>query len=286
MSQHPILKIAAGSHRGRVRELNEDAVLTLVQPPEKGPAAFLAVADGMGGHQAGEVASRLALDTLRQIFSAYLNRTNGQETAPAPTSPNETVPGATSFLEQKVRLAITEANHIIFNYAQQNPEEAGNLGCTITCALIQGDLAVIANVGDSRTYLLRDGQLHQITEDHSYVGQLARSGQIEVEEIFDHPQRNVVTRALGSQDYVEVDIWAYSLHVGDRLLLCSDGLWEMVREPDVIAQLLGGTEDLDSVILNLIDRANAEGGTDNIAVVVAELASTANSSSSLVDGPV
>jgi PPM family protein phosphatase len=269
------LKAAAGSHRGRVRQLNEDAVMARVRPPEGGAALGLfAVADGMGGHQAGEVASRLALETLQDNLAIFFDGTATETAQPAqPSDPaGDTLPNITSFLEERLRQAIVRANDVIYKYAQQNPDEAGNLGCTVTCALVQNDLAVIANVGDSRTYLLRDNELLQITEDHSYVGQLVRSGQLEPEGIHDHPQRNVVTRALGSQPEVEVDLWSYSLHTGDRLLLCSDGLWEMVRDPAVIARLLADDADLERIVDNLINLANAEGGADNIGVVVVELA--------------
>jgi PPM family protein phosphatase len=268
------LKAATGSHRGRVRELNEDAVLARVRPPESGIAfGLFAVADGMGGHQAGEVASRLALETIQENLLIFFDGTDaGATQSTAPVDPaGDTLPNITSFLEDRLRQAIVEANDAIYSYAQQHPDEAGNLGCTVTCALVQNDLAIIANVGDSRTYLLRDNELQQITEDHSYVGQLVRNGQMAPDEIYDHPQRNVVTRALGNQAEVEVDLWSYQLHAGDRLLLCSDGLWEMVRDPAVIARLLAENADLETVAHNLIAAANAEGGIDNIAVVAVEL---------------
>jgi PPM family protein phosphatase len=271
------LKAAAGSHRGRVRQLNEDAVLARVRPPESGISfGLFAVADGMGGHQAGEVASRLALETLHDRLSIFFDGTDaGAAQSAAPVdSAEDTLPNVTSFLEERLRQAIVEANDVIYTYAQQHPDDAGNLGCTVTCALVQNDLAIIANVGDSRTYLLRDNALQQITEDHSYVGQLVRNGQLAPDEIYDHPQRNVVTRALGSQPEVEVDLWSYLLHAGDRLLLCSDGLWEMVRDPAVIARLLAANGDLETVADNLIAKANDEGGIDNIGVVVIELLET------------
>jgi PPM family protein phosphatase len=268
------LKAAAGTHRGRVRDLNEDAVLAVVRPPEDGSILGLfAVADGMGGHQAGEVASRLALDTLQQSLSIFFG--GGNRATPSPAAPadptRDTLPSITSFLEDRLRQAVVEANDAIYSYAEQHPDEAGNLGCTVTCALVQNDVAVIANVGDSRTYLLRDNRLQQITQDHSYVGQLVLTGQLAPEEVYDHPQRNVVTRALGSQAEVEVDLWSYLLHGGDRLLLCSDGLWEMVRDSAVIARLLTEAEDAETAVQDLIANANAEGGSDNIGVVVVEV---------------
>jgi protein phosphatase len=128
---------------------------------------------------------------------------------------------------------------------------------------------VVANVGDSRTYLYRGQELQQITEDHSYVWQLVQEGFLKVEEIYDHPQRNVITRALGNQEEVAVDTWTYTLEDGDRLLLCSDGVWEMIHDPDEIAASLAN-EELQEAVNQLIEAANNYGGLDNIGVVVAE----------------
>jgi serine/threonine protein phosphatase PrpC len=176
----------------------------------------------------------------------------------------------TAHLEKRLELAIEEANKVIYTYAQENPIDAGNLGCTVTCAIIYGDVAIIANVGDSRTYLFRGGKLNQITDDHSYVGQLVREGLLEPEEIFDHDQRNVITRALGNRPDVSADLTSWTLEVGDRLMLCSDGVWEMIRDPEEMARMLQvGT--LETAVEKLIDTANAHGGADNIGVVVAEL---------------
>jgi serine/threonine protein phosphatase PrpC len=176
----------------------------------------------------------------------------------------------TAHLEKRLEMAIEEANKVIYNYAQENPIDAGNLGCTVTCAIIYGDVAIIANVGDSRTYLFREGKLNQITDDHSYVGQLVREGLLEPEEIFEHEQRNVITRALGNRPAVHVDLASWSLEIGDRLMLCSDGVWEMIRDPEEMAKMLQ-SEMLETAVEKLIDTANAHGGADNIGVVVAEL---------------
>lgn len=231
------------------------------------------VADGMGGHQAGEVASDLAVQTIRQELAWFINSSDAEDTQPsAPTSNSGTttvLDGPAEFpLQRRLRLAIEEANQSIADYSADNPDNAGNLGTTITCALIDDDVAIIANVGDSRTYLLREGQLKQLTEDHSYVAQLVKEGQLAPQDVFSHPRRNVITRSLGHKPDVEVDMWTQPLMAGDRFLLCSDGLWEMVQESEAIAEIVGSSDSPKNTVEQLILAANRAGGADNIGVVV------------------
>jgi protein phosphatase len=275
MTARLTLRVATGADRGLARELNEDAVQAYVRPAQMGNAlGLLIVADGMGGHQAGEIASQLAVDTIRQQLAWFLERDEADETLPSRVPG----PGASEAADllapfrDRLQRAIEEANAMIHRYAQEHPAEAGNLGTTVTCALIRGDQAIIANVGDSRAYHLRAGELQLLTEDHSFVGQLVRDGRLPPDSIYDHPQRNVITRALGYLPTVEVDLTMQPLNLGDRLLLCSDGLWEMVRDPADLAQLLGQTNGLEEAVQELIAAANAQGGADNIAVAIAELA--------------
>lgn len=273
-----VLKAAAGTDPGRARQINQDNVLAYVRPDDLGkPLGLLVVADGMGGHQAGEVASQLAVETIRNSLSWMLEQGDDEATTPMPmpslddeNADEKNDLAYTAHLEKRLELAIEEANKVIYNYAQENPVEAGNLGCTVTCAIIYGNLAIIANVGDSRTYLFRGGKLNQITDDHSYVGQLVREGLLEPEEIFDHEQRNVITRALGNRPDVRADLASWPLETGDRLMLCSDGVWEMIRDPEEMAQMLQ-SDELETAVEELINLANAHGGADNIGVVVAEL---------------
>jgi serine/threonine protein phosphatase PrpC len=277
-----VLKAAAGTDPGRARQINQDNVLAYVRPQNMGkPLGLLVVADGMGGHQAGEIASQLAVDTIRNTLSWMLEQDDDETTTPMPlpsideqAAEEKNEMAYTAHLEKRLELAIEEANKVIYNYAQENPVDAGNLGCTVTCAIIYGDVAIIANVGDSRTYLYRDGKLNQITDDHSYVGQLVREGLLEPEEVFEHEQRNVITRALGNRPAVHADLASWSLESGDRLMLCSDGVWEMIRDPEEMAQMLQ-SDELETAVEKLIDSANAHGGADNIGVVVAELLHTA-----------
>ena len=266
------LKVATGLHRGLIRDVNEDVVYGYVRPPQKGHIlGLLVVADGMGGHQAGEVASRLAMDTLRQQLGWFLEGDDREETIPAKRSLETTQPADPAVhFEDRLLLAIEEANAAIYRHAQENPAEAGNMGTTLTCALIKGTQAIIANVGDSRAYCLRGDKLELWTEDHSYVGQLIREGKLPAEAVYDHPQRNVITRALGHQSFVDIDVWTRPLQEGDRLLVCSDGLWEMIRDESEIAQIMRN-HSLKEAVNELIAAANGYGGVDNIAVALAEL---------------
>lgn len=270
--QQLILQVAAGTDPGRVHQLNQDNVYAYVRPPEKGNARGLfAVADGMGGHQAGEVASHLAVDTLLQELNWFLQSDDADDTQPRTPTLGATIVADSTLLhlQQRLMLAIEQANENIAAYARTNVEKAGNLGTTLTCALIQGDIAIIANIGDSRTYLLRDDKLQQLTEDHSYVAHLVREGQLAPEDVFTHPRRNVITRSLGHKKLdSEVDKWTHRLFPGDQLLLCSDGLWEMVQGEAAISQILKEAASPQIAVENLLAAANENGGADNIGVVV------------------
>jgi serine/threonine protein phosphatase PrpC len=162
---------------------------------------------------------------------------------------------------------VERANEVVRGIARAKPAEAADTGSTVTMAVIQGSMACVANVGDSRTYLYRAGQLTPITRDHSVVASLAAAGMIGPEEIYTHPQRNLIYRSLGNKPEVEVDIFRQALQPGDRLLLCSDGLWEMVRDPQM-AEIMGKAPSPQAACQQLIEAANANGGEDNIAAVV------------------
>lgn len=266
-----VLHAAAGTDTGRLRDLNQDTVLAFVRPPEMGePLGLFIVADGMGGHQAGEVASQLAVNTIRKELAFMLDQDDSTATVLlSPPNNEDDSPSKSETLARRLKLAVEDANSAIYDYAQSNPNTAGNLGCTVTCAIVSGNTLVIANVGDSRTYRMSHGVLSQLTSDHSYVWDLVQEGHILSEEIYDHPHRNVITRALGSQEQVPVDLLTDELEPGDRLLLCSDGVWEMIRDQHEIAELLQ-VDKLDTAVNQLVEKANYYGGTDNIGVVVVE----------------
>lgn len=266
------LRAATGTHPGQVYKLNQDKVFASIRAPGRGRTTGLfIVADGMGGHQAGEIASEIAVGTMEEELSWIVEPGNSEDTKPTYPRGAGSAEGDEAEehpLQRRLHFAIQQANRAITGYSRENPEEAGNLGTTLTCVLVDDDTAVVANVGDSRTYLLRDNDLRQITEDHSYVAQLVRQGQIRPEEVYTHPRRNVITRSLGYQESVDVDFWLERLEPGDRLLLCSDGLWEMVQDDAILAGMLAAEETPRQTVEQLIYAANKNGGADNIGVVV------------------
>jgi len=220
---------------GKVRDQNEDAVW----PEEDGSSddvVVVAVADGMGGHAGGEVASATALDTAMTVGG-----------------------------DPKMR--IQAANLAVVDSAKQRPRLAG-MGTTLTLAVLNPDgTAQFGHVGDSRAYLFRDGELDQVTTDHSYVAQLVASGQLDPDEAHEHPYRSVLTRAVGLDPTVEIDTFTVSLESGDRLLLCSDGLTDMLTD-DVIGSILGAADDRAATAGALVTAAEEAGGADNISVVL------------------
>ena len=227
------MKIEVGSATdiGRVRERNEDSVL--VDPP------LYVVADGMGGHRGGQVASQVALETMEELA------TEG--------------PGS---LAEHVR----RANRAVWDRSVED-ERLSGMGTTLTAARIDGASALIAHVGDSRAYLLRDGMLRQLTTDHTLVDRMVKSGEITEAEAEVHPHKNVLTRALGTDEQVEVDEDSIALVDGDRLMICSDGLTGMVTE-DQIQAILENSDHPQQAADRLVKAANRAGGIDNISVVV------------------
>jgi protein phosphatase len=235
-----MLRVVEQAHRtdtGRQRNANEDAYFA------RGP--LFAVADGMGGAQAGEVASRLAAESFEPVE-------RGSE------SP-----------EAYLRAIARAANARIHRLSQADSSRSG-MGTTLTAALVEDDEVSFAHVGDSRAYLFRDGELKLLTSDHSLVEELRRQGRLTDEQAEDHPQRSIITRALGPERDVEVDTMTYRARPGDVYLLCSDGLTTMVRE-DRIAATLADTASLDAAVSSLVREANEAGGRDNITVVAFRL---------------
>lgn len=234
---------------GRQRSANEDSLV--LRPP------FFAVADGMGGARAGEVASAIAAE-------AFDAAGEGAESAEA----------------QLARL-LREANRRIYELAVSD-ESLRGMGTTLTAAKIHGDEVSLGHVGDSRAYRLRDGELEQITQDHSLVAELQRSGQLTPEAAEHHPQRSIITRALGPEPDVEVDTYTLAGRDGDLFLICSDGLTSMISD-DEVASILRGTASLAEAAGNLIQAANQSGGKDNITVVLFRLGATDPGAPSMED---
>src|SRR5216684_1592357 len=275
---------------GKQREQNEDMPYKHIESSEEGDRGLFIVADGMGGYQAGEVASKLAVQKMSEALKSLLVPVSEQPTIKlTPLSDQETITldsaqmaeqaakqrktrklpetPVTKNVEEQLKAAIRQANKAILNYGEEQSSARG-LGCTVTTALIQKELAFIANIGDSRTYLYRDRTLTPLTKDHSLVYRLVEAKQIEPDDIYSHPQRNLIYRSLGAgHKTVEVDVFHQTLRPDDTLLLCSDGLWEMVRHEDLLKEL---SEKISpkKICDKLIELANANGGEDNISAVV------------------
>lgn len=225
------IEVGVATDIGRIREGNEDSYL--VEPP------LYAVADGMGGARGGEVASHLALDTIEELHRAHRGT-----------------------LAEQIR----QANRVVFERSSADRAVAG-MGTTLTAAIIDGDSALLAHVGDSRGYLLRAGSLRQLTDDHTLVNRMLKAGEITPAEAQQHPHRNVLTRVVGTDPDVAVDEDAVGLLDGDRLLLCSDGLTDMLTE-DQIQAILESTPEPQETADRLVRAANRAGGVDNITALV------------------
>jgi serine/threonine protein phosphatase PrpC len=232
-------QIASLTDTGRRRRHNEDAYVC--EPP------LFAVADGMGGAQAGELASGLAAAALREDSA---ERAGGEE---------------------RVDELIQEANRRVYQRQAQDASASG-MGTTMTVALVEDGRVAIGHVGDSRAYLVREGKLEQLTDDHSLVAELVRSGRLSPEEAEGHPQRSVITRALGTDPDVDVDTFSVTAEAGDLFLLCSDGLTSMVDDGTILREVERNRRDLRAAAKALIRAANKGGGEDNITVIFFEIA--------------
>ncbi|HZT53931.1 MAG TPA: Stp1/IreP family PP2C-type Ser/Thr phosphatase [Gaiellaceae bacterium] len=235
-----VARYTASTHPGRRRRRNEDAYVC--DPP------LFAIADGMGGAQAGELASQLAAESLQ--------RSGGGGPAD----------------EERVVSLIQAANRSVYERARDDASASG-MGTTMTAALAGPDTVWIGHVGDSRAYLVRDHALEQLTEDHSLVAELMRSGRLSPEEAEAHPHRSVITRVLGTDPKVEVDAFPVESRPGDLFMICSDGLSSMVDDDTILELLEEHRGDLDAAAEALIAEANRRGGEDNVTVVLFEIAS-------------
>ena len=222
------------------------------------------IADGMGGHAAGEVASRIAVDVINEFVELSGNDSDI-------TWPFEYDEGV-SLEENRIFTAIKLANMKIFEVIRERKELEG-MGTTLVIMLVQDERAFIGHVGDSRAYLVRGSEISQITSDHSWVNEQMKLGVLTRAEAANHPFRNVVTRTLGGRDIIKADVTCQNLEPGDMVLLCSDGLNSMLGDEKIRDVVLANRGDLDAACVGLIEAANAAGGDDNITVVLAERAS-------------
>jgi protein phosphatase len=271
-------KAAALTHVGRVREKNEDTVFQkVINTTDDDPVGLFVVADGIGGHLAGQDASYWAVETVKNSLSDFIahqdpratHRFSREEVLRMQAVANTGVD--LNSLQERAKAAVHEANSVVYDYAQHKPKDAHDAGSTLCLALVCGPQAVVANVGDSRAYLLRDDRLHQITKDHSVVQRLIDAGQVQADALYAHPQRHLIYRSLGSSDTVKPDLFTLMLTPGDYLLLCTDGLWEMIQDDNTIARIVNTTASVQTACQRLVTAANVAGGQDNIGVVLAQV---------------
>ncbi|MFD1288285.1 Stp1/IreP family PP2C-type Ser/Thr phosphatase [Laceyella putida] len=231
---------------GCVRDLNEDSTGLIVT---KSGAVIAIVADGMGGHQAGDVASREAVDTIQKVLRV------------------EDLDVSTDEKSDLLLHAVGKANERVYTLATENSHMQG-MGTTTIAAIVDEHEVVLAHVGDSRAYVLHNGGLYQLTEDHSYVNLLRKHGQITEEEARNHPQRNMIVRAVGTSEDVEVDLINTPWSDGDLLLLCSDGLTTMVSEREIGIVMSSTSMNIEEKADKLIQLALEAGGNDNISLIL------------------
>jgi protein phosphatase len=244
---------AARTDVGRKRQGNEDS---LCVAPDLG---LYVVADGMGGHAAGEVASRLAVDTIRECMQNYLGGADPAVPAqPVPTGSREA-----AFLLRSIQIA----NRMIFDAAQGRREYRG-MGTTLVSVLAVNDTVALAHVGDSRIYRIRDDRIVQLSRDHSVVQQQVDRGIISAEEAHESQYRHLITRALGLKESVDVDLTEEPVLPRDILLLCSDGLSDLLEDEEILAIVKEHADDLEKACQALVDRANFKGGDDNITTLL------------------
>ena len=238
------MKLYAMTDIGRKREVNQDYVYVTDQPI--GPFAnLLVVADGMGGHKAGDFASKYTVNVLKE----EIENTSLKEP------------------EEILRNVVSVANRKLIEGAATDIKLEG-MGTTLVVATVVGNTLYFANVGDSRLYLIND-KIRQLSKDHSLVEEMVRLGGIKAEEARNHPDKNIITRAIGVKEDVEADIYEYRLKKGDIILMCTDGLSNMVEDEDMF-DIVKGSRDVIEAVQMLIEKANSNGGRDNIGVVVAE----------------
>ncbi len=229
---------------GKVRERNEDSVIIVENPAGE---ILMCVADGMGGHKAGEVASSIAITHISKRFKSISSVGNKED--------------AINWIQSTV----SEANMEIFKYVAEHPESAG-MGTTVVLAVLTQSFLLFGNIGDSSGYVIKNGKIHKVTIDHTLVNLLVKSGELTEEEAANHPRKNVLMKALGATPNVEIDIFNVELGI-DGIMLCSDGLTNMLNEMQ-ITKVLNSDISIDDKLNKLIFKCNNRGGNDNISVAL------------------
>lgn len=240
------MKFAAGSDKGLIREINEDSY-NMIEGCTESLYAFI-IADGMGGHNSGEIASSSAVEYISDSIVH-----NGSTFLPEESC------------EVKLRELVENTNSAVYQKSQERPELNG-MGTTLTMAVIVNTIMTAAHVGDSRLYQIRDGKLLQLTKDHSYIEELVRKGTLTREEAENHPRKNVITRAIGCSPELDVDIISLKMNKDDIFIFCTDGLTNMLGEDEILET--AANNDPDAACAQLIEAAKKHGGEDNITVIV------------------
>ena len=239
------MKVFSATDKGRIRSINQDFIFTSTDPVGNLPNLFV-VADGMGGHNAGDFASHYGVSVMV-----------------------ETIRKDTNFNPVKViRNGITAANAEVWKTAHEDSNMAG-MGTTMVAASVVGEYLYVANVGDSRLYLL-DEEIKQISQDHSLIAEMVRLGELSQEQAKDHPDKNIITRAVGTEENIEIDFYDLKLEPGQWFLMCSDGLSNMVENEEILRIVKDAEISGEDPSLKLIEKANENGGKDNIATVVVQ----------------
>ena len=249
-------KMASATHVGMIRDKNEDSFLTIPDPE------LLLVADGMGGHDFGEVASQMAVDTIQEFLA--LTHSDPDMTWPYAMDSSK------KYDENRLMIAIKMANSFIYQAYQRGADSPG-MGTTIVSLFVGNEKIHIAHVGDSRAYRIRHGSIEQLTEDHSLLNNYKRARTMTEEEIRAFPHKNVIVRALGIEENVEIDIRSEEPRENDLYLLCSDGLSDPVSSEEML-EIIQKYSNIDEIPKRLIERANEHGGPDNITAAVIQIA--------------
>ena len=244
---------SCASHVGKVRKNNEDYCGGEIIDTNLGSIGIFAIADGMGGHKKGEIASKLAVDNIISFFKDNLIQNSNIKI---------------DYIDDIIKQAYNNVNLIIYDKSISDNTCEG-MGTTLTTAIIYKDSLYVANVGDSRCYLLKENNFIQVTTDHSIVQELIEAKIITEEEAKDHPRRNHITRAIGTDELVIVDIFKHKINVGDKILLATDGLVGFVDDK-IIKDIINKSDDISRLTQNLIDIANDKSGKDNVSVILIE----------------
>jgi len=240
------LEYAAISDKGMIREQNED-FWNIVLDPDGNPKAFI-VADGMGGHLAGDVASRMAVEIISEEISRFIESGNSD-------------PSLSMVFEK----AVYRANEEIYRYSLECLDGA-SIGTTLTAGIIEGNILTIAHIGDSRFYIIRGGKIKKLTRDHSFVGELVEKGVLDQEEANKHPLRHQITRALGYEEQIQIDFCKIEVKKRDIYLFCTDGLTMKVTSSELLS-ILSQEKTLDEILKSMVELANERGGDDNITAI-------------------